>query len=270
MDIFVLLTAATLGFFGSAHCVGMCGGIAGALGFAIRDSSSGQRLLILSAYNVGRISSYLFIAGVTFLLVQGGIKAAGQILPAAHGLSYMRILAGLLMIAMGLYLAQWWMGLAYLERLGRMLWRYVQPLGQGLFPIQSPFKALLLGLVWGWLPCGLVYSALTLAVVQPNLLAVLATMLAFALGTLPAMLAAGLAAERIKQYLQNRRVRIFLALLIIGFGVWTCAAATYHGLMHHQHSSMQHDNMPMDMSPPAADMNDTDMNGADMPVHHQH
>ncbi len=253
MDIFALLTAVTLGFFGSAHCVGMCGGIAGALGFAVRDASPTRRLIIICAYNVGRIASYLAIAALTFWLIQGGLGAAGQALPNMPGLSYMRILAGLLMIAMGLYLAQWWMGLSYLERIGRLLWRYIQPLGQGLFPIQSPTKALLLGLVWGWLPCGLVYSALVFAAVQPTLPAVLSTMLAFAIGTLPAMVAAGLAAERIKQYLQHRRVRMVLALLIIGFGIWTCAAAVYHGLLHHQHTgnNAHHENMQMDGVMPA-------------------
>lgn len=267
MSDFALLTALTLGFFGSAHCVGMCGGIAGALGFAVREQSSGRRLVILLAYNVGRVCSYLVIAGLFFLLMHGALGVTEPVLPMAHSLSYLRLLAGLLMVAMGLYLGQWWLGLAYLERAGSWLWRYIQPLGKGLFPVKSPLNALLLGLVWGWLPCGLVYSALAFAVVQPSLTAALTTMLAFALGTLPALLATGLAAERIKQLLQNRRVRLGMALLVIGFGLWTAGAALYHGILHGQH--MAGVEVDAEAGAPAADEG-SDMTMPAMPAHHHH
>jgi sulfite exporter TauE/SafE len=219
-----LLSAFLLGLLSSAHCVGMCGGIMGALVMAIPAEARQRRVQLVTAYNIGRVLSYALMGAITALFA-GAIIMAG-------GAAWLRILAGLLLIAMGLYLANWWRGLTRLETLGRYLWVYLQPLGKGLLPVRSLSQAFFLGALWGWLPCGLVYTALAFSMTHGNIAPLL--MLAFGLGTLPAVMATGLAAERFAGLLQKRSVRTGFALLIIAFGIWTLAAATGHH--NHDHS----------------------------------
>ena len=226
IDWAALLTAFLLGLLSSAHCVGMCGGIMGALTMAIPAEARQRRFTLLVGYNLGRISSYTLMG-----LLLGGF--AGAISDWTGG-TWLRLIAGLLLIAMGLYLGNWWRGLTHLERVGRYLWAYLQPLGKPLMPVTNLRKAMLLGVIWGWLPCGLVYTALAYAAVQANMVAAGAVMLAFGLGTLPAVLATGLAARQLAQLLQARGVRTGFALLIIIFGVWTLAGGG-PGHQHHHH-----------------------------------
>lgn len=207
----VLLAAFTLGLFSSAHCIGMCGGIMGALSVAIPADARGRRWRLLVSYNLGRIASYTLM-GLIFGALVGEVAAGSPVL---------RLIAGLLLVLMGLYLADWWRGLTWLERGGRYLWRYIQPLGKHLMPVRRAPQALLLGSLWGWLPCGLVYTALAYALSQGSAVASGGAMLAFGLGTLPAVLAAGVAAQRLTRWLQRRSLRRLLAVVIIAFGVWT-------------------------------------------------
>lgn len=222
IDSASLAAAFGLGFLGGAHCIGMCGGIMGALSFGVADATPAKRFRILLSYNIGRILSYGLI-GLLF-------GSLGYLLGAYDVL---RFIAGALLIAMGLHLANWWRGLIWLERGGAYLWRYVQPLGKGLMPVSNSPKALLLGSVWGWLPCGLVYSALAYASAQANPYQAAAVMVAFGIGTLPAVLAGGVMAERIKAAVQNRNIRSVFALIIIGFGCWTVYAGMPHMHAHH-------------------------------------
>lgn len=222
-------TAFLLGLFSSAHCVGMCGGIMGALSMAIPADAIRRRWVLLTSYNLGRIASYSLM-GLIFGFFTSFVGAAG-------GVSWLRILAGLLLIAMGLYLANWWRGLTYLERIGRYFWAYLQPLSKSLMPVTSVRKALFLGALWGWLPCGLVYSALAYAMAQTNPLAAASVMLAFGLGTLPAVLASGFILQQLAQVLQARAIRSLFALLIIMFGIWTIVAVTYPNHSHHHNTS---------------------------------
>jgi hypothetical protein len=157
-------------------------------------------------------------------------------------------MAGLLLIAMGLYLADWWRGLIYLERMGRYLWAYLQPLSKGLMPVSSARKALMLGVIWGWLPCGLVYSALAYAMAQAQPAAAAAVMLAFGLGTLPAVLASGFVVQQLAHLLQARHIRIAFALLIILFGLWTLQGANHNHAGHEHHPSS-----PSESTIPAAE-----------------
>lgn len=248
-----LMAAFLLGLFSSAHCIGMCGGIMGALSMAIPAPAQSRRVLILFSYNAGRIFSYV-VMGIV-------VGAFAQQITAAGGALWLRWLAGLLLIAMGLYLANWWHGLSYLETGGRYLWVYIQPLGKKLMPVDKPLKALLLGGIWGWLPCGLVYSALAYAMAQGQWLAGGLTMLAFGLGTLPTLMLAGLAAQQLKTLLQRRQLRWTFALIVILFGGWTIWAGG-HG-QHHQHVQGDSVHSGMDHSNHSA-MNHTDMNHADM------
>jgi sulfite exporter TauE/SafE len=221
----LLGSALVLGLLGGGHCLGMCGGLMGALTLAIPPEQRGRRLRLLLAYNLGRILSY---AAAGLLLGLAGVALASS--PLATGL---RIVAALLLIAMGLYLAGWWSGLTRIEALGRGLWRHVQPLATRLLPVSSLPRALLLGALWGWLPCGLVYSTLLWAASQGDALHSAALMLAFGLGTWPVLLATGLAAERVGSLLRKRGVRMAGGVLVILFGLWTLPGPHQHWLMGH-------------------------------------
>lgn len=228
-DPLQLLSAALVGLLGAVHCAGMCGGIVGALAFTLppeRRGSLARMLPFLLAYNAGRISSYV-LAGAAF----GGLGAAalgglGGLKVAEAGLA---LLAGMFMVALGLYLAGWWRGLAHLEQLGGRLWRRLEPLGRRLLPVRSGRDAWLLGLVWGWLPCGLVYSVLVWALAAGSAAGGALLMASFGLGTLPTLLTLGAAAARLTPLLQRPAVRSVAGALVVAFGVaqvWRGLAGT--------------------------------------------
>ncbi|MCV4264475.1 sulfite exporter TauE/SafE family protein [Pseudomonas capsici] len=221
----LLLSALILGLLGGGHCLGMCGGLMGALTLAIPKEQRSRRFRLLLAYNLGRIFSY---ACAGLLLGLAGWAVANSPLAMA-----MRVIAALLLIAMGLYLAGWWSGLTRIERLGLGLWRHLQPVATRLLPISNLPRAMLLGALWGWLPCGLVYSTLLWAASQGNAMDSALLMLAFGLGTWPVLLATGLAAERTTALLRKRGMRMAGGLLVILFGLWTLPGPHQHWLMGH-------------------------------------
>ena len=221
----LLISALILGLLGGGHCMGMCGGLMGALTLAIPPEQRGRRLQLLLAYNLGRILSYAS-AGLLFGLAGWAVASS----PAAM---LLRIVAGLLLISMGLYLGGWWSGLTRIEALGRGLWRHIQPVASRLLPVSSLPRALLLGALWGWLPCGLVYSTLLWAASQGDALDSGLLMLAFGLGTWPVLLATGMAAERLTAVLRRRGIRMAGGLLVILFGLWTLPGPHQAWLMGH-------------------------------------
>ena len=234
-----LSAAFLLGLFSSAHCVGMCGGIMGALSMAVPANARARRWVILLSYNLGRIFSYALMGAI--------VGAFSRQITEAGGAVWLRWLAGLLLIAMGLYLASWWRGLTYLEAGGRYLWAYLQPLGKALMPVDNAVKAIALGGIWGWLPCGLVYSALVYAMAQGHSMGGGLVMLAFGLGTLPSVLATGFVAQQLGRLLQRRQIRWSFACLVILFGLWTIWGGG-HGSHQHHHDAHQQPEQGMDHS----------------------
>jgi sulfite exporter TauE/SafE len=228
------ITAFMLGLLGGMHCIGMCGGIIGALSFSISDEEKSKRWQILTSYNIGRISSYALIGAVA-----GSISYQ---FGGGHQLGIMRILAGALLIAMGLYLANWWQGITFLERIGSLFWKKIQPLSSYVMPVKNSGQAFLLGGLWGWLPCGLVYSALAYALAQSHPLVSMGVMAAFGLGTLPLVLASGVFADRVKYFIRKQSVRSIIGILVILFGVWTILMPMQH-MSEMDHSNMEHSNM---------------------------
>lgn len=221
----LLVSAVILGVLGGGHCLGMCGGLMSALTLAIPPEQRARRWRLLLAYNLGRVLSYAAAGLLTGL--------AGWAVASSPAATVLRVVAGLLLISMGLYLAGWWSGLTRIESLGRGLWRLIQPIANRLLPVSSLPRALLLGALWGWLPCGLVYSTLLWAASRGNALDSALLMLAFGLGTWPVLLATGLAAERVTALLRKRSVRQGGGLLVILFGLWTLPGPHQHWLMGH-------------------------------------
>ncbi len=213
------LSAFLVGLLGGVHCVGMCGGIVGALTLGVPAARHGARstLPYLLSYNLGRIASYT-LAGA---LVGGlGMLIAG-LMPVYRTQQFLFGVAGAFMILLGLYLGGWWYGLARVERAGSVLWRRIEPLGRGLLPVRSPGQALVLGLLWGWLPCGLVYSMLVWSVAAGDALRGAVLMLSFGVGTLPNLLAMGLVAGGLASRLRQPWARHAAGALVIGFGIYT-------------------------------------------------
>lgn len=212
-----------IGLLGGTHCVGMCGGIVGAL---TANTAGGRRQWpIHLAYNLGRISSYA-LAGAVLGAVGGASLLFNDILPVQLSLY---VLANLMLVALGLYLLGVTQGLTFLERAGQKAWSRIQPLTRRFLPVTSIGRALPLGMLWGFLPCGMVYSVLTAAMLTGNSLRGAGLMLAFGLGTLPNLLLAGLLLKRFRDLAQARALRLGSGLLVMGFGVWGLFNATTLG-----------------------------------------
>lgn len=210
---FSLLTALLAGLLGGVHCVGMCGGIVAAFSFRADGSTPPFRLHL--AYNLGRISSY-----VTFGALAGALGASLKLAEFLPVQTLLYLLAQGVMILLGLYLAGFNQWVLVFERAGGALWSRVKPLFQKLLPVKTLPQALLAGMAWGWLPCGLVYSVLVSALAAGSAPSGAALMLAFGLGTLPNLLGMGLFARQLQPFMQQPWVRRAAGLTVAGFGAW--------------------------------------------------
>ena len=209
-----LLTLFLLGFFGGGHCVGMCGGLSSAFALQLPPGLNRAGLIVL--LNLGRISSYVFIG-----LLVGAIGQIGISLDQTRWLQNgLYLSANLLLLFLGLYLAGISSLSTRIESIGRPVWKRLNPLLNRLLPIQSVPACFGVGMLWGWLPCGLVYSASLYALGSGNALEGGLYMLAFALGTLPNLLAMGLFAAQLKNFLQRKTVRLAAGLLVAVWALW--------------------------------------------------
>lgn len=206
-----------IGLLGGTHCVGMCGGIVTALSLG-----APARLSVHLAYNSGRLVSYAAAGAIAGMLGEASLVLSGQ-LPVR---TFLYLLASLTLIALGLYLMGASNALAFSERFGQKLWRHLQPLSRRYLPARTVAQAFPLGLLWGWLPCGLVYSALTTALSSGSAVHGAGLMLAFGVGTLPNLLLAGLLAARLQAYARMPAVRVASGVVILAFGVWGVISAS--------------------------------------------
>lgn len=210
-----------IGILGGAHCIGMCGGIVGALTTPVAMPSSSSRSSPSIwprqlAYNFGRILSYTLIGGAV-----GAIGSAtllfNQFLPVQMALY---VLANVMLMCMGIYLIGFTQVLAGVEGLGQMLWRRVQPLSRRFVGGRSWQQALPLGFMWGFLPCGLTYSVLSTALVSGSALRGAGLMLSFGLGTLPNLLLAGILLARYRGVVRSRAFRVVTGCAVMVFGIY--------------------------------------------------
>lgn len=215
MEAGIPLALLVLGLASGAHCVGMCGGIVTAFS-APQPLLPARRLWRAQiAFNAGRVSSYA-LAGALAGLVGSGAYA----IAAAPAQAILQAIASLMLVMIGLYLAGISGAATWIERLGAPLWQLLQPLA-----VRLRAHSFAAGAVWGWLPCGLVYGALATAAATGESSRGALAMLAFGLGTLPWLLAAGMAASRLRSWLSQRAFRIAAGSLVLAFGVWGLARA---------------------------------------------
>lgn len=223
------------GLVGSVHCAGMCGGIVGAFSMAAPRRAFPVAVVAATApamalegaarvlsYNAGRVGSYM-AAGALAGGLFGGVRQLAGAAPLQLAAYW---LANLMLVALGLYLMNAWHGVAKLELAGKLLWSRLQPLTRHLLPIDRPGKALALGALWGWLPCGMVYSMLMSAMLSGSAANGAMVMLAFGLGTLPALFTMGLFGNVLQAWTRRRNVRLGAGLLVLSFGLLGLARAS--------------------------------------------
>ncbi len=198
------------GLLGSAHCFGMCAGISGL--FAINQQAAALKrdIPMAVAYNTGRVFSYAVLGVIVAVLGKTFVDAIPKLAAPV------RLASGLLIVVIGLQVAFNWRVLAPIETAGGLIWQRISPVARRLLPVTSMPKALGLGLLWGWLPCGLVYSVLLLAATTANAAHGGLVMVAFGIGTMPAMIATGVSASALSQFMSRKRLGAGLLIVLIG------------------------------------------------------
>ncbi len=208
-----LTTALLIGLLGSTHCIGMCGGIISALTFGIepRVSISRRLSLYLLVYNAGRISSYTCAGAIAGALGETLFSLVDE----NTAIVFSRTVSGLFLFALGFYLAGWTQSLAPVEKAGAYLWQRIKPLGQKFLPIKTLSQAFISGMIWGWLPCGLVYSALVWSLSSGKALQGALIMMVFGLATLPALFITGVSAAKFGSMAKHKWLRRTIGLILI-------------------------------------------------------
>lgn len=233
----LVLTAALVGLAGGVHCASMCGGVVTALSSqtprpgariipieSVKSTSLAlQRIYLILSYNSGRITTYTALGALFGSLGSASLLLQG-VLPIERILF---VLANLLMIAIGLYLFGVFPALTRIEQLGGALWQRIKPRLARVLPADTPQRGALLGLLWGFVPCGMVYTMLLTALVSGSAGRGALVMLAFGLGTLPNLLGLGLLVAAGKNWLQRKALRRVAASVVIGLG----ALGVYHILL---------------------------------------
>jgi len=236
MTLDLLLPVAFLaGLFGSGHCFGMCGPIVILLENPQANVDKFQSVMRRVVYNAGRLLFYMLLGAVAGALGLVLTKTTG----VAASLSLLRILAALLVIALGLNLLFNLRVLSYLEKGGAVVWRRLSPLARHVLPISSPGRALGAGFIWGALPCGLVNSSVAIAATSGSAGSGMSVMFAFWLGTMPALMLAGASAKKLGEWTSHPMLRRLTGVMLVGIGVFALAMPYLHGSgdsqQQHQH-----------------------------------
>ena len=228
-----------MGLLGGVHCLGMCGGVVALLTSALPielRSNAKQTSLYHLNYNTGRILSYILM-GALFGL-------AGELLSNTLKMNaldhVLRIFSGMLMVLVGLYIANWYAGIQVLEKVGAKLWVKLQPISQKFLPVTNLKSAFLVGLFWGGIPCGLVYGALSFSVLSGSAVQGGLIMLAFGLGTLPSLLLMAGFSSKLSATIKKPLVRKFSGGLIIALGIsalWVPAKSLIVDFQHSQQTT---------------------------------
>lgn len=232
-----IIIAFNLGLVSTTHCIGMCGGILTALMFGSNDTekiNKPQRLKRSFIYNIGRITSYS-LAGLTAGILGESFIGLSQ---STNAHLFLQVIAAFVLIGLALNI----LGLSPLSKLtesiGMNLWKKIQPLFRHLYPINTHWRTFLFGMLWGWLPCGLVYSVLLLSLSTGTGLEGMLTMLFFGLGTLPGMLTTGYFSEFIQRLKTNVQFKWITAVLMILIAI-SLPMSTIYFSEHHTHSETE-------------------------------
>jgi sulfite exporter TauE/SafE len=212
------LVAFTMGLFSSMHCIGMCGSIIGTLTLSLSPEIRSKKTLLFPFvfnYNIGRITSYTMAGALAGIIEALITMPMGEI----NGHRLLQLLSAAIMTGAGLYIAGWFPRFAYIEKLGLHFWKKIEPFGRKLIPVKSRTQAYLFGMVWGWLPCGLVYAALALAATAGDISKSALTMLSFGLGTLPAVMGVGIMTGILTRLSRMQRFKQAIGLFMVALAL---------------------------------------------------
>lgn len=265
MTTTLLVAAFLMGFLGSPHCLGMCGGLVAAFSLSMKDVSPAKRHRLIATYHLGRLTSYAILG------LLAGLIGTTLLEPLMKGNSTPRILLGVVLVFVGVTM----LGAPFLnklERLGMRFWQYLSPIRQKVFPLNTYPRALAAGLLWGYLPCGLVYGALLIAVVAHNPLSGAALMFVFGLGTVPMLVATHETVGWLRKKIGQLRLRQVNGGLMVLSGmavifVPMIMMATMHGGKSHE--SMTHGSPSSMMSEPDHNTHDMHHDNAEPMPHSQ-
>jgi sulfite exporter TauE/SafE len=228
----VLTTALMAGLLGSGHCFGMCGGIAGSLGMLTGQGGRRTSFFAAMMFNLGRIGGYAILGAFGGWLLAG----TGEMLAVPGWSRWLRIVTAALILLVGLRFLFDWRSLDQIERLGTGVWKRIMPLAMKASALPGSMGRLALGICWGFLPCGLVYTVLLTAASTGKALNGAMVMLVFGAGTLPAMLGLTLAAPTLDSILKDKTFRRFIGLGLVILAAWallTASAGMTDGGHHH-------------------------------------
>jgi len=223
--------AAIAGSVSAVHCVGMCSGIAGALSASLPPYIRNNRrdlITYIAFYNFGRILSYAlagFVVGIFSEVVFHFLN--NEVIQWIAKLLAMSVL-----LIIGLHLLGVFQRFSALEGYGRMVWRHLQPYGQKLLPVTNVKQAFLFGMVWGWLPCGLVYTMLMWTMASGGPMQGAATMFAFGVGTFPTLLLAGVLSSWIFKGNTLKIIRRVSGAIMILFAIGALLVPAHHSISH--------------------------------------
>ena len=242
----LFLAAFSMGLFGSPHCLGMCGGIVTAFGLSMQHVSDSKKNGLILTYHLGRLISYALLGLIASLV---GVAIFQSIMSN----SAPRIVLGAVLVLIGLAM----LGLPLfnqLEKFGMRFWQSLAPIRKKVFPIDSFGKALFAGLLWGFLPCGLVYGALMMAIAGNNIATGAALMFVFGLGTMPMLIATQKTVGMLQSSIKNFRLRQINGVIMMLSGL---AVIFIPMMMHHNHN---HNHGSHNQSSHSHAMNETSMN----------
>ena len=243
----LFLAAFSMGLFGSPHCLGMCGGIVTAFGLSMQHVSDSKKNGLILTYHLGRLISYSLLGLIASVI---GVAIFQSIMSN----SAPRIVLGAVLVLIGLAM----LGLPLfnqLEKFGMRFWQSLAPIRKKVFPIDSFGKALFAGLLWGFLPCGLVYGALMMAIAGNNIATGAALMFVFGLGTMPMLIATQKTVGMLQSSIKNFRLRQINGVIMMLSGL---AVIFIPMMMHHNHSQGSHSQSSH--SHASHTMNETSMN----------
>ena len=224
LDVTVLMTALLAGLLGSGHCFGMCGGIAVGLGNLPR-----QGFMSALVFNLGRLTSYALLGAISAWL----LAFLGGAFNVPQWGFILRLLTAVMILLIGLQF------LGTIERIGGRVWKKVLPLAVKASALPGGTGRVLLGLCWGLLPCGLVYSVLLTASATGTALTGAVVMIAFGIGTLPSMLGMSLAAPALSRVLADRWTRKLMGAALILLAILSVSLLVVHQQADHQHAPNQ-------------------------------
>ena len=238
----MVVAALTAGLLGGVHCAAMCGGIV-SLTCTPGPDGRARTVSYPLAYNAGRITSYIVAGALAGAVGQAGVALRGGML-AQHLLMF---LMGVTLVVVALNVAGVRPVSRGIEAAGSLLWRQVQPLSRRFLPVTRPWQALGLGAIWGWLPCGMVYAVLLMALASGSAAEGALILAAFGLGTLPNLLAISASVGHLRRSMQRAWVRYLASGIIAAVGIY--------GMLHVlQPAAQQPDSLFCRMAPGLAEL----------------